>query len=249
MLTLLSDTLRKSLGPASRQRLRALVDPVLAPVGSIHGAKAPSSGVALTFDDGPDPEVTPRLLDLLRDRDVRATFFVLTEKADLRPDLVRRIVDEGHEIALHFDRHDRLTGMPIAEARTRLRAARAKLEAMVGRPIRFFRPPFGSQSLSTYLMARREGLEIVSWGPYAEDWAEQAPETAADKVLRPVKGGDIVLMHDGLEKPDGEDLPTFDRVKMVEMILDGLTQRRLAPETVGDLVAANGPRLSAWFRR
>jgi peptidoglycan/xylan/chitin deacetylase (PgdA/CDA1 family) len=248
MLTLMSDALRRSLGPASRRRLKALLDPILAPVGSIHGAKAPSEQVALTFDDGPDAEVTPRLLDLLRDRGVRATFFVLTDKAAERPDLVRRIADEGHEIGLHFDRHDRLTGMPLAEARARLRAARARLEDLAG-PVRFFRPPFGSQSLATYLMARSEGLEVVSWGPYAEDWAEQAAEMAAGKVLGPVKGGDIVLMHDGLEKPEGEALPTFDRVKMVEMILDGLSQRSLATATVGGLLAANGPRLSAWFRR
>lgn len=248
MLTLMSDLLRKSLGPGSRRRLKALVDPLLAPVGSIHGAKPPSDKVALTFDDGPDPDVTPRLLDLLRARGVRATFFVLTDKAAARPDLLKRISSEGHEVGLHFDRHDRLTGIPLAEARERVRAARAWLEDLTG-PVRFFRPPFGSQSLQTYMMARREGLEVVSWGPYAEDWAEQAPETAAHKVLGPVKGGDIVLLHDGLEKPEGEAVPTFDRVKMVEIILDGLAQRSLGATTVGGLLASSGPRLSAWFRR
>lgn len=248
MLTLMSDLLRKSLGPDARRRLKGLIDPILAPVGSIHGAQQPCDEVALTFDDGPDPDVTPRLLDLLRRRGVRATFFVLTEKAAARPDLLRRISAEGHEVGLHFDRHDRLTEMTVAEARRRVRAARAWLEEVAG-PVRFFRPPFGSQSLQTYMMARREGLDVVSWGPYAEDWAEQAPESAASKVLGPVKGGDIVLLHDGLEKPDGEELPTFDRVKMVEMILDGLAQRSLAATTVGGLVASHGPRLSAWFRR
>ncbi|TAJ70623.1 MAG: polysaccharide deacetylase family protein [Phenylobacterium sp.] len=248
MLTLMSDVARKSLGPASRRRLKGMIDPILAPVGSIHGAKGPSNKVALTFDDGPDPVVTPRLLDLLRTRGVRATFFVLTDKAADRPELLRRIAEEGHEIGLHFDRHDRLTRMRLGEARRRVRAARAWLESLTG-PVRFFRPPFGSQSLSTYMMARFEGLEVVSWGPYAEDWAEQAPETAAGKVLGPVKGGDIVLMHDGLEKPEGEALPTFDRVRMVELILDGLAARNLAPGAVGDLLADGGPRLSAWFRR
>lgn len=188
MLTLLSDTLRKSLDPDARRRLKAVIDPILAPVGSIHGAKAPGAAIALTFDDGPDLDVTPRVLDLMRARGARATFFVLTDKAAKQPDLMRRITDEGHEVALHFDRHDRLTSLPLLEARARLRAARARLEDMAG-PVRFFRPPFGSQSIFTYLIARAEGLEVVSWGPYAEDWAEQMPEAAADKVLGPVKGG------------------------------------------------------------
>lgn len=248
MFTLMSEVVRASLGPASRRRLKALVDPVLAPIGSIQGAKGPSECIALTFDDGPDPAVTPRLLNLLRAHNVRATFFVLTEKAAMRPDLLRRMIDEGHEVGLHFDRHDRLTGMPLVEARHRLRASREWLEALVG-PVRFFRPPFGSQSLATYMIARSEGLEVVSWGPYAEDWAEQTPEMAAGKVLGPVKGGDIVLMHDGLEKPAGETLPTFDRVKMVELILNGLSERGLTAGSVGQVVAKGGPRLSAWFRR
>jgi peptidoglycan/xylan/chitin deacetylase (PgdA/CDA1 family) len=248
MLTMISDTLRRSLGPEARRQLKSLVDPLLTPVGSIHSAKSPGNKVALTFDDGPDPDVTPRLLDLLRARGVRATFFVLTDKAATCPELLRRIADEGHEIGLHFDRHDRLTQMSRGEARARVRVARDWLESVAG-PVRFFRPPFGSQNLSTYFIARAEGLDVVCWGVYAEDWCEQTAEMAASKVLGPIKAGDIVLMHDGLEMPDGETPPTFDRVKMVEIILDGLSARGLSPDTVGGLVASDGRRLSAWFRR
>jgi peptidoglycan/xylan/chitin deacetylase (PgdA/CDA1 family) len=228
--------------------LKALADPVLSQLGSIQGAKRATGAVAFTFDDGPDPEVTPRLLELLRARGARATFFVLTDKAVRHPELLRRMLDEGHEIGLHFDRHDRLTEVPPAAVRARLRAAREVLEQIVG-PIRLFRPPFGAQNLATFRLARSEGLEVVCWGPYAEDWAEQAPEAAAGRVLGAVKGGDIVLMHDGLEKPPGEALPTFDRVRMVEIILDGFAQRGLEAASVGGLLAAGGCRRTVWFRR
>jgi peptidoglycan/xylan/chitin deacetylase (PgdA/CDA1 family) len=248
MLTLASDLARRTLGANSRRAIKGLVGPILAPVGTIQGARDATKMVALTFDDGPDADVTPRLLDLLKARGVRVTFFVLTEKGAARADLLRRIRDEGHEIGLHFDRHDRLTELPLAAARVRLRDARRQLEDLVG-PVRLFRPPFGSQSLSTFLMARSQGLDVVAWGPYAEDWEEQAPETAAAKVLGPIKGGDIVLMHDGLEKPQGEDLPTFDRVRMVELILDGLAERGLEPDSVGGLLSAGGRRRAPWFRR
>lgn len=248
MITMISEIIRRSLGPSARRGLNSVVGPLLSPLGSIHGAKTPSDTIALTFDDGPDPDVTPKLLDLLRDRGVHATFFVLTDKAAACPLLLQRIAEEGHEIGLHFDRHDRLTEMSIGDVRSRMRAARHWLECAVG-PVTLFRPPFGAQNLSTYLVARAEGLEVVCWGIYAEDWVEQTATMAANKVLGPIRAGDIVLMHDGLEVPEGETPPTFDRVKMVEIILDGLAARSLFPDTVGNLVSLGGRRFSAWFRR
>lgn len=247
MLTRLSDNFRRALHPRARQRVKRLVGPLFAGIGTIQGARNPGGRVALTFDDGPDVLVTPRLLDLLRERNAGATFFLLSDKAAAHPELVRRIVDDGHEIGLHFDNHERLTQLPLKVARRRLRAARARLEGLVG-PVRYFRPPFGAQSLATYFLARSEGLQVVSWGPIAEDWVEQTPASAAQKALGQLAAGDIVLLHDGLEKPLGEPLPTFDRVKMVDLILDGFAARELSAVTVGALMVAGQPRLFPWFR-
>lgn len=247
MLTSLLDTIRKRLGPSAKRRLRRFADPLLRSIGSINGTRDASREIAMTFDDGPDPVVTPRLLDLLAARNVRATFFVLTDKAARQPALMKRMVQEGHEIALHFDRHDRLPSLGLAEARRRLIGARRCLEDIAG-PIRYFRPPFGAQSLSTYFLARSLSLDVVSWGPYAEDWVEQEPEQAAARGLRDLNGGDILLLHDGLEIPEGDVAPTFDRVRMVELLLEGLTERGLGATTVGGLLASGRPRLSAWFR-
>ena len=110
------------------------------------------------------------------------------------------------------------------------------------------RPPFGSQSLSTYLAARSCGLDVVVWGPYAEDWVECAPEAVAERGLSDLRAGQILLLHDGLEMPDGEARPTFDRVRAFELILDGLETRGLAGATVGSLIAEGGARRTAWFR-
>jgi peptidoglycan/xylan/chitin deacetylase (PgdA/CDA1 family) len=243
----LTDRIRTSLPPAARQNIRRFADRFLTSIGSINGARDPTKLVAVTFDDGPDPVVTPRLLDLLAKRGCKATFFVLTERAHAQPELLRRLIDEGHEVALHFDRHDRLTEMPVDVARRRLIAARSSLEALAG-PIRFFRPPYGGQSFSTYFMARSLGLEIVTWGPYAEDWVEQPPAEAAARALSNMRSGDILLLHDGMEMPPGEAAPTFDRVRMVELILDGMEKAGFVPSTVGALVDSGRPRLSPWFR-
>ena len=239
---------RGKLSAKGRKRARRIADRFLAPLGSINGSRGFSQAVALTFDDGPDSSVTPRLLDLLRARDVRATFFLLTDKAARHPELVRRIAAEGHEIALHADRHERLTLVAPRELLRRLSAARRLLQQIAGQRVKLFRPPFGAQSLVSYLIARACGLQVVVWGPYAEDWIESSPEAVAARGLANLNGGDVLLLHDGLEAPAGEPTPTFDRVRAVELILDGLAERGMRASTVGDVIAAGKVRRTAWFR-
>jgi peptidoglycan/xylan/chitin deacetylase (PgdA/CDA1 family) len=246
-LTALAWKARSLLSANGRRRARQVADIVLSPLGSINGSLRPSRTVALTFDDGPDPIVTPQLLDLLRDRDLRATFFVLMDRVDRYPELVRRMVAEGHEVALHADHHDRLTEIPARTVRARLIVARDRLERVTGQPVRFFRPPFGAQSFATYLATRACGLEVVVWGPYAQDWVERPPEKVAAYGLKNLKGGDVLLLHDGLAMPVGEPLPTFDRVRAFALILDGMAACGLRAATVTDLISA-GARRTAWFR-
>jgi peptidoglycan/xylan/chitin deacetylase (PgdA/CDA1 family) len=247
-VTTLAWKLRSMLSASGRQRVRRLADRMLSPLGSINGVTGPSHSVAVTFDDGPDEMVTPRMLDLLARRGAHATFFVLTERVARHPDLVRRMVAEGHEVALHADRHERLTEIPVLEMKRRITAARDLLERVGRQPVRFFRPPFGAQSPATYLIARACGFEVVVWGPFARDWVDGPAETVAARGLMNLNGGDVLLMHDGMERPAGEPMPTFDRVRVMEMILDGLTTRGLHPVTVGALIASGEPRRTVWFR-
>ncbi len=248
MLSTLSDRLRHQLGSKARLRVRAVIDPLLSPVGSAKWARRATDTVALTFDDGPDENVTPRLLDLLARRGTKATFFVLTDKLDGNTALLRRAVADGHEIGLHGDRHDRLPRFPPLDVRRRLAAARARLEGEIGAEVTLFRPPFGAQSIATYLAARSVGLRVIVWSAIAEDWLERPAAVAAEQALATTRGGDILLLHDGLEVPAGETVPTFDRVSMVEQILDGFAARGLRAVTVGKMIAESGTRPTAWFR-
>ncbi|MHB1063949.1 MAG: polysaccharide deacetylase family protein [Georgenia sp.] len=240
--------LRDKLSPTARGRVRRWADVVLAPVGSLAGARTGSRAVGLTFDDGPDPVVTPALLDLLAERDVRATFFLLTSRAIAHPRLVTRMVEAGHEVALHSDTHDRLTLVATGELRRRLGSARTMLEDLAGRRVRYFRPPFGAQSVRTYLAARACGLDVVVWGPYAQDWVDDAPDVVAARGLVGLEPGSILLLHDGLVVPPGSVPPTFDRIAMFRLLLDGAAERRLRGGTVSALVSEGSPRRTAWFR-
>ena len=239
---------RSALSVTNRKRVRRFADVAMWPLGSINGVAQPSKLVALTFDDGPDPIVTPQLLQLLRTKAVCATFFVLIERVAQYPEILRRMANEGHEIALHSDSHDRLNLVPFRETVRRLAAARRILEGMSGRRVRFFRPPFGAQSLSSYVGARMCGLDVVVWGPHAEDWVESSPEAVAARGLKNLLGGDILLLHDGLEIAAGASLPAFDRVRACELILEGMAARGLTAVTVGHLTSSGPARCTAWFR-
>lgn len=237
---------RKGLFPKGEvaQRVKSIL---LLPVGTVVGAFGAAGVVALTFDDGPDPEVTPRVLDVLGRHGAKATFFVMTEYAQARPTLLRRILDEGHEIGLHFDRHDRITSLPASTAFRRMQDAKRALSELVG-PVSLFRPPYGSQSYLTYAMARLLDLKVIGWTRQANDWIEQSPQDAAAAATGDLHGGDIVLLHDGLELGPEEPRPTLDRAQVTDLILEEAARRKLSSVTVSELIARRARQRSHWFR-
>ena len=167
--------------------------------------------------------MTPTLLDLLARWEAKATFFVLTDKAAAHPDLIQRMLREGHEVGLHFDRHDRITSLPADVARARLKAAKAQLEAIAG-PITYFRPPYGGQSLRTYFMARALGLQVVTW------WGRRrkTDRAAAGRRCGARPRDDVGRRHPAASstqsRSKGDTIaPTFDRIEMVELILNGMS--------------------------
>jgi peptidoglycan/xylan/chitin deacetylase (PgdA/CDA1 family) len=248
MITASLTKIASAIPPSARTRVHRVADRFLDPWSSVVSAARPTDLVALTFDDGPHPDVTPRMLDLLRDRGVSATFFVLTDLAIRHPELIRRAVSESHEMALHFDRHDRLTRMPRAELEARFAAAVRALEQIAGGPIKRFRPPYGAQGLPVIMAARKLGLEIIVWRPSAFEWEEETAEASAARLLDTVKGGDIALLHDGYAVPPGEPIPPMDRADLLARVLDGLETKGLRATSVEKLIEAAGARRTFWVR-
>jgi peptidoglycan/xylan/chitin deacetylase (PgdA/CDA1 family) len=187
-------------------------------------------------------------LDLLDERHVKATFFVLGDRARAHPRVLEETAARGHEIALHGLDHTRLTTLPVAEALNRTARAKTAIEDLVGVTLRWFRPPYGAQSVRLYVGLRRLGLDVIVWGPTARDWVDGSPDEVAARAFTAIRGGDIMLLHDGLELPPGEEMPTFDRVLMIQGVLDRLEERGLRPATIGSLGATSRLRRTAWFR-
>ena len=153
--------------------------------------------VGLTFDDGPHPEGTPAVLDVLRDAGALATFFLVGEQVERRPALAGEIVAAGHEIAVHCHRHRNLMRLAPGQVRDDLERAAGAIADATGRAPRLYRPPYGVLTAAALTVARRRGWEPVLWTRWGRDWEADATwESIAAKVSDDVHGGDVLLLHD-----------------------------------------------------
>ena len=159
--------------------------------------------IALTFDDGPNPRWTPQLLDTLAAHGVKATFFLIGQYAAQQPELVRRIHAAGHLVGNHTWTHPDLAITGKLQTREELTRTSSELEQILGAPIKYFRPPFGSRRPATLRIARELGLIPVMWNAMAYDWNTNSPElilTRSEKLIaRNSKRGKAtnLLLHDG----------------------------------------------------
>ncbi|MGI8537943.1 MAG: polysaccharide deacetylase family protein [Mycobacteriales bacterium] len=153
-------------------------------------------GIALTFDDGPDPLGTPAVLDALAGLGWTATFFMLGRQVRAHPDIARRVVSAGHEIAVHGDRHrNHLTRTPGALLQD-VRCATEVISRVTGVLPRWYRPPYGVLSGGTLRAARAAGLQPVLWTAWGKDWTCTSPELITRTVLRDLRERGTVLLHD-----------------------------------------------------
>lgn len=161
--------------------------------------KTGTEAVALTFDDGPHPAWTPRILDELRAAKVSATFCVVGIQAERHPDLIARIVREGHTLCNHTWRHEFDLGtLPKSKIRANLeRTNQAILRAAPDARIKYFRHPGGMWTPEAIAVARDLGMVSLHWDVDPRDWEQPGAEAIRNRVLKQVRPGSIVLLHDG----------------------------------------------------
>ncbi len=242
--------IRSRLSSDARRRIRAATDPFVGPFGSIRGAKTDEPIMALTFDDGPDPESTPRLLDVLDCHGTKATFFVIVDRAERNHKILERIITTGHEVALHGLDHRRLTQLSRRDLLAHMVAGVGRLSALTGSAPRWFRPPYGSQNLSSFVAARRLGMKVVVWSADCADWETRNEADIATLAIARATPGGILLLHDCLADSETQDIanPGLDRARALAMVLRGLTDRGFRGVTVGELVDGRTAHHTAWFR-
>lgn len=206
------------------------------PVISRGADDATSSNVALTFDDGPLPGTTDRILDDLRDANVRAAFFVIARHAREHPGLVRRMHAEGHLVGNHtFDHlHTGLFGR-YRYWRDEIRRADDLIEQIIGVRPAVFRPPMGYKHWHVMNAAADAGHSVVTWSLRARDVLPATSSLILERLLDPARPGDVMILHDGNDpclKPS-DRAGTRDAVRP---LIDGLRQRGLEPVRLDELL-------------
>ncbi len=161
--------------------------------------------MALTYDDGPNDPHTLRLLEILDKHRVPATFFLIGRYVRQRPDIVREIARAGHVIGNHTFTHPNLIFHSAAETRKEIEDCRSALHDVLGDYSTLFRPPFGARRPATLRVARSLGLDPIMWNVTGWDWSAPPAEVIERRVAKQIRGGDVILLHDGGHARMGAD--------------------------------------------
>lgn len=184
--------------------------------------------VAITFDDGPTPQNTPRLLDMLRQRNIKATFYVIGRNVEMYPDIVRRTVAEGHEIGNHTYTHRLLTKLSDDEVLREMSRTRDAVAAAAGVQPRTMRPPYGALlQRQRELVHSQFGYPTVLWSVDPRDWQRPGASVVASRILTGTTNGSVILAHD-LHAPTVDAMPAA---------LDGLLKKGFRFVTVSQMIA------------
>lgn len=212
--------------------------PPATPVPRLTYNSVPNVGrtIAMTFDDGPSPKLTPQLLDMLKARGIRATFFVVGQNAAEYPDILRRAAVEGHEIASHTWSHPQLTRLSAAAFAAQIDKTNAAIKAAIGHNPAVMRPPYGATNANLDRRLNREwGLKVILWDVDPLDWKYRNAARVQRTILEQVKPGSIVLSHD----------IHASTVAAMPGTLDALIARGYKFATVSELIAMEGSSAAA----
>lgn len=205
----------------------ALVSPAARRSFGVEATIPRDDAVALSFDDGPHPQGTPRVLEELDRRGATAAFFLAGEQVERWPSLAAEVAAAGHEVGVHCRRHRNLMRLTPRQVRDDVARAAAAIAEATGREPRLYRPPLGILTAAGVAAARAHGWRIVLWTADGHDWQARAtPESIAARVLRRLRGGDVVLLHDAdWYSASGSWART---AAAIAPILDGIEARGLA---------------------
>lgn len=190
--------------------------------------------LVLTFDDGPDPVYTPKLLDVLKCEDIKATFFVVAENAARYPEMIDRMKKEGHMIALHSLEHRHALLCSCRYMKHDFEKSMGILQTL-GCNIRFYRPPWGARNLFTNRFVKKHKLHLVLWDVMVGDWKVNEPDILVGRMIRKVYDGAVICLHDGSEKYGGAKGAAFNTIKALTELIPGLKKEGYEFITVEEL--------------
>ena len=166
---------------------------------TVYNSNAINSGkIALTFDDGPHPKITPKILDILKKYEIKATFFVIGVNVDNYPNPLLRAASEGHEIGNHTNSHSILKSMNKNKIQEEIDLCENKIFELTSTKTKILRPPCGLYDESLIDIAKIYDYKIILWNIDTHDWAHLSTSEIVKNVTKNVKGGDIILFHDYL---------------------------------------------------
>jgi len=167
--------------------------------------------IAMTFDDGPSAVLTPRLLDILKQRNIKATFFVLGQLAQEHPEIIARAVAEGHEIANHSWDHKALTKVGDGGLKHELSDTSEAISKVTGKPVTLMRPPYGATNARLNKAFEKEyGMKVILWSVDPLDWKRPGPQVVSQRIIAGTRPGAIILAHDIHPGTIEAMPPTFD---------------------------------------
>jgi peptidoglycan/xylan/chitin deacetylase (PgdA/CDA1 family) len=192
----------------------------------INCGPAEGNRIAITFDDGPVPGVTERILDALKQRNLVATFFMIGQNVEKFPELVRRVVAEGHEIGNHTYTHPKLNSLPDQQADLELQQTQDIIMEAVKIPPTCFRPPYLAFRKNQSGIPHRKGLTIICGDVDSRDWSLPGEDKIVDTILSQTKAGSIIICHDWCEQT----------ANCIDRILDGLVERSFKFSTIASFI-------------
>lgn len=193
--------------------------------------------IALTFDDGPYPPYTQKLLNVLAEKHVHATFFMVGENAAKHPELVREVQSAGHLVALHAGYHKDLLKLSPDEVRSNIAYGKSTIEGITGTQLHFMRPPHGFKDWSVISAIEDAALLTTNWSIIPRDWTNPGAQVITDRVLEKAEPGAIVLLHDG-DSPKNK-APREQTIEAVAAIIDKLRAQGYEFVTIEELAKEN----------